>query len=47
MKLLVQNLQKRSGLASDLTSQYEPDIVLAQEISWDSENDDFRDHAVK
>jgi hypothetical protein len=46
MKVLVQNLQKRSGLASDLTSQYEPDVVLSQEISWGSEMDDFRNHAI-
>ena len=39
MKVLIQNLQKQSGLATDLIQQYEPDVMLAQEINISSEND--------
>ena len=37
MKVVVQNLQKRSHLASDLIDEYDPDLLLAQEISLYSE----------
>ena len=42
MKVVVQNLQKRSKLASELVEQYQPDVLLAQEINWKSEPDDFK-----
>jgi exonuclease III len=45
MKVVVQNLQKRSGLASELVEKYEPDILLAQEISWSSEPESFQQHS--
>lgn len=38
MKVLVQNLQKRSGLASSLDSTYTPDILLVQEIYLQGES---------
>lgn len=45
MKLLIQNLQKIPGLATDLIQQYEPDIMLAQEINISSENsENFEAH---
>lgn len=45
MKVLIQNLQKQSGLATDLIQQYEPDVMLAQEINISSENgEDFEAH---
>src|SRR5689334_4893001 len=37
MKLLVQNIQKKPGLATSLWNQHSPDIFLAQEIYIDSE----------
>lgn len=46
MKVLVQNLQKRKGLASSLDATYCPDIILVQEISLQSESLSFRAHAV-
>jgi endonuclease/exonuclease/phosphatase (EEP) superfamily protein YafD len=38
MKLVVQNLQKRSHSATDLVKEYEPDVLLAQEFSLTSED---------
>jgi endonuclease/exonuclease/phosphatase (EEP) superfamily protein YafD len=38
MKLVVQNLQKRSHSATDLVQEYEPDVLLAQEFSLTSED---------
>jgi endonuclease/exonuclease/phosphatase (EEP) superfamily protein YafD len=38
MKLVVQNLQKRSHAATDLVQEYEPDVLLAQEFSLTSED---------
>lgn len=47
MKVLVQNLQKRPGLASELASRQQPDVMLAQEISWSTEDEDsFRRRSV-
>ena len=46
MKVLVQNLQKRSGLASSLDAKYTPDILLVQEINLSSESLPFPAHAV-
>ena len=37
MRILVQNLQKRDGLATDLFEEYEPDVMLVQEINLHSE----------
>lgn len=37
MKVLIQNLQKRSGLATQLLEEHKPEIVLAQEINLSSE----------
>lgn len=34
----MQNLEKKSGLASRLLQQYDPDVILAQEINFNSEN---------
>ena len=42
MKVLVQNLQKRKGLASSLDTTCNPDIILVQEISLQSESLPFR-----
>lgn len=36
--VLVQNLQKQTHLASDLITQYQPHLVLAQEVSLSSES---------
>ena len=41
MKIVVQNLQKRSGLAGKLVDQYEPDLFLAQEINLPSEKSTY------
>jgi len=38
MKVLVQNLQKRNNLATQLIEKYDPDVILAQEISLYSES---------
>eukprot|EP00903_Cladosiphon_okamuranus_P009945 g9438.t1 len=38
MKILVQNLQKKAGLATTLVEQYDPDIMLAQEFGSASES---------
>lgn len=40
MKILVQNLQKKAGLATKLVEQYDPDIMLAQEFGSASESID-------
>lgn len=37
IKIVVQNLQKRKGLASELVAKLQPDIFLAQEINLSSE----------
>jgi len=41
MKIVVQNLQKRSGLASRLIEENDPDIFLAQEINLLSEKEEY------
>jgi endonuclease/exonuclease/phosphatase family metal-dependent hydrolase len=41
MKVVVQNLQKRPGLASSLVHKHEPDVLLAQEISLKTEEPIF------
>ncbi len=43
VKVLIQNLQKTSNLASDLLEDNDPDLMLAQEINLHSESgqDDF------
>ncbi|KAL7534244.1 hypothetical protein ACHAXR_005753 [Thalassiosira sp. AJA248-18] len=41
MKVLIQNLQKREGLATDLSKTYGPDVMLVQEINLNSEADRF------
>ncbi len=46
MKVLIQNLQKREGLASSLDSKFNPDIILAQEIKLQSESLPFEAHNV-
>ena len=38
MRIVVQNLQKRKHLGSDLWKEYKPDIFLAQEIALRSED---------
>jgi endonuclease/exonuclease/phosphatase (EEP) superfamily protein YafD len=38
MRVVVQNLQKRDGLASRLVSEHQPDVLLAQEINLPSES---------
>ena len=40
MKVLIQNLQKRNSLATDLCNEYDPDIILAQEINLHTETND-------
>ena len=42
MKVLVQNLQKRNGLASSLDVTYTPDILLVQEIYLQGESLPFK-----
>lgn len=37
MKVIIQNLQKRKGLATSLIERFDPDVFLAQEIHLDSE----------
>jgi endonuclease/exonuclease/phosphatase (EEP) superfamily protein YafD len=37
MKIVVQNLQKKAGLASSLVEKYDPDVLLAQEINLATE----------
>ena len=41
MKVLVQNLQKRAGLATRLSTKYKPDVSLVQEINFNSETYPF------
>eukprot|EP00566_Odontella_aurita_P021869 CAMPEP_0113542680 /NCGR_PEP_ID=MMETSP0015_2-20120614/9744_1 /TAXON_ID=2838 /ORGANISM="Odontella" /LENGTH=236 /DNA_ID=CAMNT_0000442769 /DNA_START=362 /DNA_END=1072 /DNA_ORIENTATION=- /assembly_acc=CAM_ASM_000160 len=38
LKVVIQNLQKRGGLASRLISEQKPDVLLAQEISLHTED---------
>lgn len=38
MKILIQNLQKQSGLAGELVEEHHPDLMLAQEINLSSED---------
>ncbi|CAM9464740.1 unnamed protein product [Ectocarpus fasciculatus] len=40
MKVVVQNLEKKAGLATRLVEQYQPDILLAQELNRSSEQID-------
>lgn len=40
MKIVVQNLQKKAGLATKLVEQYQPDMMLAQEFGPASESID-------
>jgi endonuclease/exonuclease/phosphatase (EEP) superfamily protein YafD len=48
MKVVVQNLQKRSHLGTELIARFQPDVLLAQEIHWTSEDDiKFRQHSVE
>lgn len=42
MKVLVQNLQKRAGLATKLFEEHDPDVMLAQEINLRSETFHFQ-----
>jgi endonuclease/exonuclease/phosphatase (EEP) superfamily protein YafD len=42
MKVLVQNLQKRSALATELINEHDPDVMLAQEINLSSESHAFQ-----
>jgi endonuclease/exonuclease/phosphatase (EEP) superfamily protein YafD len=44
--VLVQNLQKQTHLASDLIIQYQPLILLAQEVNLSSESASFAEEAV-
>jgi endonuclease/exonuclease/phosphatase (EEP) superfamily protein YafD len=41
MKVLVQNLQKRDGLATELFEEHDPDVMLLQEINLHSEKHNF------
>ena len=41
MKVLVQNLQKKGGLATELFQDYDPDVMILQEINLKSETHDF------
>jgi len=41
MKVLIQNLQKRDNLATKLFEQYDPDVMLLQEINLHSEEHNF------
>lgn len=43
MKILIQNLQKQPGLATSLLREYDPDVMLAQEINLRSENSAVND----
>ena len=38
MKIVVQNLAKKAGLATKLVEQYQPDVLLAQEFNLSSES---------
>mmetsp|Transcript_38800 Transcript_38800/g.81566 ORF Transcript_38800/g.81566 Transcript_38800/m.81566 type:complete len:224 (+) Transcript_38800:140-811(+) len=46
MKVLIQNLQKRKGLATQLAETYNPDVLLVQEINLNSEFHPFPAHNV-
>ena len=48
MKILIQNLQKRGGLATELLEEYNPDVMLLQEINLYAEtrSDFFPAHNV-
>ena len=41
MKILVQNLQKRDSLATELFEEHDPDVMLLQEINIHSETHSF------
>lgn len=41
MKVLIQNLQKREGLATSLSQKHDPDVMLLQEINLNSETHPF------
>jgi len=45
VRIVVQNLQKRANLGSDLIAQYKPDFFLAQEINLFSEHGQFLEEA--
>lgn len=47
MRIFVQNLQKQSGLATELIDCWKPDIVLAQEINWRSESNEIKQQSAK
>jgi exonuclease III len=46
IRVVVQNLQKQKHLASNLIQQYQPDILLAQEINLSSEPKWFQESSV-
>ena len=41
MKVLIQNLQKRECLGTQLSEKYDPDVMLVQEINLNSEINSF------
>ena len=41
MKLLIQNLQKIEGLATELSQEHKPEVMILQEINLSSENHSF------
>mmetsp|Transcript_202 Transcript_202/g.220 ORF Transcript_202/g.220 Transcript_202/m.220 type:complete len:240 (-) Transcript_202:272-991(-) len=41
MKVVVQNLQKKNGLATVLVETHKPDVMLLQEININSENEEM------
>jgi len=45
MKIVVQNLQKKHGLASKLIDELQPDVFLAQEVNLSSETRIFQAHS--
>mmetsp|Transcript_3403 Transcript_3403/g.4550 ORF Transcript_3403/g.4550 Transcript_3403/m.4550 type:complete len:214 (+) Transcript_3403:95-736(+) len=45
MKVLIQNLQKKPGLATELLLEHSPDVMLAQEIDFLSEKNHSDDNA--
>ena len=47
MKIIVQNLPKKPGLASRLVAENSPDILLAQEINLSSESPAFQNSISK
>jgi endonuclease/exonuclease/phosphatase family metal-dependent hydrolase len=42
MRILIQNLQKRDGLATELFNKHDPDVMLCQEINLPSESCHFQ-----